>query len=250
MPHPELIIIFFVIAILYSSVGFGGGSSYLAILTLFSVEQISLRAIALICNIVVVTGGTFLFYKNGYLKIKRVTPLVLLSVPAAYFGGKIQLSPRIFFITLGFTLVLAALLMFGQSYFKTKEEDTISAISNPLLNSTLGGGIGFLSGLVGIGGGIFLAPLLHLLNWGKAKTIAATASFFIMVNSISGLIGQSTNPDFIINWKFVSTLAIAVFLGGQIGSRLGAKRIKPNTVRLLTALLVLYVGCQILWKNV
>ncbi|MEZ4886077.1 MAG: sulfite exporter TauE/SafE family protein [Chitinophagales bacterium] len=249
MEHWELLIFFFGIAVLYSSVGFGGGSSYLAILALYSIDYRLLRATALLCNIIVVSGGTYIFYKKGFLNWRKMLPLVLISVPMAYIGGSLHISQRTFFILLSVALILAAILMLIQSY-KNVEGNALNSIrmTNETFNAGLGGGIGFLSGMVGIGGGIFLAPVLHLLKWDGAKTIAATASFFILVNSISGLAGQMSNPEFKLNWEFAAMLMGAVFVGGQIGSRLGAVWFSPNWVRRLTAVLILFVGVRILLK--
>ncbi len=247
MEHWELFFFFFGIAILYSSVGFGGGSSYLAILALYGIDYRLLRATALLCNITVVSSGAYLFYKKGFLKWQKILPLVLVSVPMAYLGGSLRITQQTFFILLSFALILAALLMLLQS-LKTniKENSNHTKPTKNIFNAGIGGGIGFLSGMVGIGGGIFLAPVLHLLKWDGAKTIAATASFFILVNSISGLTGQMTHPDFHLDWQFAGMFMIAVFMGGQIGSRLGANWFSPNWVRRLTAVLIFFVGIRIL----
>ena len=153
-----LIPIFFLIAMVYSSAGFGGGSSYLAILSLFSFEFTTIRIVALLCNIAVVTGSAWIFYQKGYLKIRQILPLVLLSIPFAFLGGQIKISQDGFFILLGSTLLAASLLMMISKPKKTIHLPRLS-------NAIIGGSIGFLSGVVGIGGGIFLSPLLYLSRW-------------------------------------------------------------------------------------
>ena len=250
MEHWEILIFFFGIAILYSSVGFGGGSSYLAILALYGFEYHLLRATALVCNITVVAFGSYIFFKNKHFKWRKMIPLVIISIPMAFFGGSIPITESTFFILLGVVLIVAALLMWFQPSKINDKKPVLEGKAELVINSGLGGGIGFLSGMVGIGGGIFLAPLLHLLRWDSPKTIAATASFFILVNSVSGLIGQRSNPNFNLDWQLVILLMISVFAGGQIGSRLGAVRFKPGVVKALTAVLVMFVGLRILIKYV
>jgi uncharacterized protein len=246
--HWEILVFFFTIAILYSSVGFGGGSSYLAILALYGFEYHMLRSTALLCNITVVTFGCYIFFKNRHFKWKKMLPLVIISTPMAYLGGSMRITETTFFILLGIVLLTAAILMWFQPV-KTIEPETKTAENpNLLVNGSLGGGIGFLSGMVGIGGGIFLAPLLHLLRWDRPKTIAATSSFFILVNSIAGLIGQMSQPKFNIDWQLAAFLMMSVFAGGQIGSRLGAIRFQPRVVKSMTAILVAIVGIRILFK--
>lgn len=247
----ELAVLFFFVAMLYASVGFGGGSSYLALLALFSLEYKMLRAIALICNIVVVSGGTYIFWRKGLIPFKKVLPLVMVSVPMAYLGGRMQIAEQSFFILLGIVLILAAVLMMYQTTQLTKEHLQLPSTNRQQIQSgLLGGGIGWLSGMVGIGGGIFLAPTLALIRWDEIKKIAATASFFILVNSISGLAGQFSQSGFSMNWYLVGILAASVFIGGQIGSRLGANRFDPKTIKRLMAALIFLVGCRIIYQQV
>ncbi len=241
--NPVLMLIFFIIALFYSSAGFGGGSSYLAVLALFGLDQEIIKSTALLCNIVVVSGGTYLFYQEGYLNLKKVWPLIILSIPLAYLGGSIALATQTFYQLLGITLLIASVFML-LPINKNKSQEFNN--QNLLLNGGIGGGIGFLSGLVGIGGGIFLSPLLHLSRWDKAKVIAATSSLFILVNSLAGLLGQVSNPAFSIQWRFILPLLLAVFLGGQIGSRLSSTRLNSQRIRQVTALLILVVALRIL----
>jgi uncharacterized membrane protein YfcA len=242
----HIILLFFTVAILYSSVGFGGGSSYLAILALTGIAFTQIRATALLCNIVVVSGNVFLFYQQRTFNWKKILPLVLFSIPLAYMGGKLEISQKIFFILLGFTLLFAAISMWISKRFVSSIEkmDDLSLTKN----ATYGGFIGFLSGMVGIGGGIFLAPLLHLTNWDTPKKIATTASFFILVNSIAGLFGQYSNPNFYIDWNLTSILLITVFIGGQIGLRISNKIFSPIQLKKATAILIAFVSIRILYK--
>lgn len=242
-----IICLFLVIAILYSSVGFGGGSSYLAILALTSLAFTQIRAIALLCNVVVVSGGTYMYIKKGHFNFKKIAPLVLLSIPLAFLGGYLRISFRLFYILLGITLTVAAVTMWLSKYIDKSENETFKN-SNLLKDASFGGFIGFVSGLVGIGGGIFLAPLLHLTKWDTPKRIAATSSFFILVNSVAGLMGQIQNPNFEIEPKLTFVLLLTVLIGGQIGTRLSLKFLKPNTLKRFTAVLIAIVGIKLLFK--
>jgi uncharacterized membrane protein YfcA len=247
MENWETITLFFVIAILYASVGFGGGSSYLAILALAGFAYIQLRAISLLCNIVVVSGGTYIFAKNGHYNWRKVIPLVALSIPLAFLGGYLEINKTIFFIILGFTLIFAAILMWLSKYV-VSETAKSTKFRSKLKDGAIGGFIGFVSGMVGIGGGIFLAPFLHLTKWDTPKRIAATASFFILVNSLAGLFGQLQNPEFYFEPNIAFLLMVTVFFGGQIGSRLSASKIAPVVIKRTTALLIAFVGIRILFK--
>src|ERR1019366_10660578 len=193
MPHPEILLFFFMIAFIYASVGFGGGSSYLAILALYALPFKEMRLIALICNIIVVTGGTIIFIKNKQVNRKKILPLALISVPMAFLGARIKLSQDTFFIILGCSLIVAAVLLWIKTRNITLEDVNAVTKNTYVKDGLLGGSIGLLSGMVGIGGGIFFSPFFNLLKWDTPKKIAATASVFILVNSIGGIAGQLTN---------------------------------------------------------
>jgi uncharacterized membrane protein YfcA len=242
-----LLVSFFFIALIYSSVGFGGGSSYLALLSvsLFGLAFPVIRSTALFCNIVVVTGGIVIFYKEGKLSLRECWPYVVTSVPLAYLGGFWPIRENTFFILLGITLVIVPFFLWIEPKADGKQTDENQGKSI-LQKSMLGGAIGFLSGLVGIGGGIFLSPALYLLRWSEPKRISAIASLFILVNSIGGLAGQFNRgiPEF--SWAFVAPLLAAVLVGGQIGSRLGAKTFNSLYIRRITAVVILIAGANIL----
>lgn len=239
----ELCLIFFAIALIYSSAGFGGGSSYLALMALWGVGFQLMKSTALLCNIVVVTGGVYHFYRNGHLPLKKALPLSLVSVPLAFLGSYIPLKQSTFFLVLGIALTVAAALMcyrlFAQRTYKVKEQNIRSY-------ALIGGGIGFLSGMTGIGGGIYLAPVLRLGQYDSAKNIAGLSSFFILVNSIAGLLGQAAKGAIVFQWTFTLPLLISVIIGGQLGARLSAGWLKPRWVEAATALLILYAGVRML----
>lgn len=237
-----LISAFFIIALVYSSVGFGGGSSYLALLAqpFFALLPETIKPIGLLCNIVVVTGGTIIFYRQGVLKWKVIWPFLLLSVPGAFLGGYWKLKETTFFILLGFTLLLAAFFLWLKPKPAAAKEIPIAA------QLGLGGGIGLLSGLVSIGGGIFLSPILHLINWSSAKKISALASAFILVNSISGLVGHFAAGGRPLQLQLALPLLVAVLVGGQIGSRLGSQVLNAFYIRRITAVVILIAAVNIL----
>ncbi len=239
------ILFFFGIAVLYASVGFGGGSGYIALLSFTDLEPSQLRFIALCCNIVVVSGGTWLFIKNKIFNVKKILPFIATSVPAALLGGSYQLESHNFFVLLACTLLFAGVLMLLQLNKLTSDRKVISNVG---LNLLLGGVIGLVSGLVGIGGGIFLSPVLHLMKWDKPKVISATASFFILVNSISGLTGQVAFNSIDVNWKLLIPLVLAVFIGGQIGSRLNVTWLSQRRIKALTAVLVIFASLRMIYN--
>jgi uncharacterized membrane protein YfcA len=235
-----LTLAFFAVALIYASVGFGGGSSYLALMAVVGVHFETIRPVALLCNIIVVTGGTLIFYTEGKLDLKKSWPFIIASVPLAFIGAYWKISESVFFIVLGFSLVTAAILLWIQP-----EKLTGRKSDNLILNGGLGAGIGFLSGLVGIGGGIFLSPILHLIKWDEVKKISALASLFILVNSVSGLAGLMAR-SVSVDLGLMVPLSIAVLVGGQIGSRLGARKFNPVHVKRITAVLILIAGLNIL----
>jgi uncharacterized membrane protein YfcA len=249
MPHLEILLFFFVIAFIYASVGFGGGSSYLAILALYALPFKEMRLIALICNIIVVMGGTIIFIKNKQVNWNKILPLTLVSVPMAFLGATLKLSQDTFFVILGCSLIVAAVLLWIKTRRNDAENITTRGGYSYIKDALTGGAIGFLSGMVGIGGGIFLSPLLNLIKWDTPKRIAATASVFIFVNSIAGIAGQiaAFREDF--NYTRIMLLCVAVFLGGQLGSRMGAIKFSPIVIRRLTAILVFVAGVEVLIEH-
>ena len=175
---------------------------------------------------------------------KKILPIVLLSMPFAFLGGMIQLDGPIYKLLAGITLVVAAFLI-----IKPVKENQIPLKNISMLaRSTIGSGIGFISGLIGIGGGIFLSPFLNILRWQTAKVISVTASVFILFNSVAGIAGQLTNP-ISINIQQILTLGLAVAIGGQIGNYLNIKLLSPRVIKLLTAILVCVVGVRFILNN-
>ena len=246
-----LALLFFVTAVLYASVGFGGGSTYNAILVLGDTDYRLLPSIALACNLIVVTGGVWQYRRSGDLNLMFALPFIALSIPMAWFGGTVPIERETFIMFLGLSLLAAGLAMWFQP-----PESRASPPGAPLVNwfvgLPVGAVIGFIAGMVGIGGGVFLAPCLHLLRLADPKRIAATSSFFIMVNSIAGLLGQTMKQGASAHLGQLTEyawLGVAVLIGGQVGSRLSTRVLSGHVVKRLTAALVLYVAGRLLYAS-
>jgi uncharacterized protein len=241
---------FFATSLLYASVGFAGGSTFTALLILAGTSQAVVPIISLLCNLIVSTGGTVRFARAGLVPWRRLWPLLAVSVPAALIGGALPVSKPVFVALLGGSLLLAGLLLLFQP---APRERPAADGAFRLIGPVIAAPLGLLAGIVGIGGGIFLAPVLHLIGWDRTKKVAASASVFILANSIAGLIGQLTKiagkgSAALIPLEPFWPLALAVLIGGQIGSRIGVQLLPPAWLRRLTALLILYVAVTLLWK--
>ena len=238
-----LVILFLVTAIAYSSVGFGGGSTYLALLLIWGVPYFIFPLIALSCNVIVVSGNCFNYIRAGNLNFKLLFPYLVGSIPLAYIGGSLPIEKKLFEILLFLILATAGtLLLFNFKSYDDREE---SYRKIPVPTSILIGGIlGFISGVVGIGGGIFLSPILFLIRAGKPKHIVTTASLFILINSISGIIGQLTKNAVLVEMQNYWHLLAVVFIGGQVGNFLNLKIFPTRILALATASLVLFVAIR------
>lgn len=244
-----LALAFLVIAALYASVGFGGGSSYAALLALWGVDYRVLPVVALGCNIVVVAGSSLRFARARVTPWRGALALTALGAPAALLGGITPISREPFLAILAVSLIASGFAMLLPRRSDNAKEGSERFSHAPRLAMLASPILGYLAGLVGIGGGIFLAPLLHLMRWNHARAIAATASFFILVNSLFGLAGQilKGGPElfgqaFYPAWP----LLVAVAIGGQIGSLLALRWFSARAIRGLTAVLVILVGARVL----
>lgn len=238
---------FFATALLYATVGFGGGSTYSALLALAGTDYRILPIVSLACNVVVVTGGTLRFAMAKQVPWRRALVLALVAAPLAFLGGLTPVKEKTFLLLLGASLVAA-----GLALLLPRREGADGAPSSlakwiPLAAAPLG----YLAGLVGIGGGIFLAPLLHFTRWAPARAIAATTSLFILINSLTGIAGQlaKSGPARMgealgYGWP----LLLAVVIGGQIGSLLALRWLPERVIRWLTAALTIWAGTQLLLK--
>ena len=238
-----LTIFFFITAILYASIGFGGGSTYLALMLIWDIPFYIFPIIALICNIIVVTGNSINFLRTKNTNLSLLTPYLIGSVPFAFVGASISINKSLFEILLFFVLIIAGIFLLLEN--KSFGKDKIEIRQIPKIFSILIGSIiGFISGLVGIGGGIFLSPILFLMRAGYPKHITSTASLFILINSILGVAGQLTK-DIVFN-EFLNywPLFITVLIGGQIGSFLNIKFLSNKVLALMTSFLVIFVAVR------
>ena len=242
-----LAILFLATAILYSSVGFGGGSTYLALLLIWGVPYFIFPVIALSCNIIVVSGNCFNYIRAGNLNLKLLTPYLIGSIPLAFVGGSLPIEKRLFEILLFLVLSAAGILLLLNFKSYDDKEENYRKIPMPV-SILIGGVLGFISGIVGIGGGIFLSPILFLIRAGRPKHIVTTASLFILINSVSGIIGQLTKNSVLTEIPNYWYLLVAVLIGGQIGNFLNLKVFPTRILVLITSCLVLFVAIRMAYK--
>jgi uncharacterized membrane protein YfcA len=245
MPVSETLIIailFFVGAALYASVGHGGASSYLAVMGLFSLAPDVMKPTALALNILVASVATFKFYRAGLFSWRLFWPFAVASIPAAFVGGAVMLPARWYKIVVGVVLLYAAVWMFRSAMRPISKETH----SPPLWAALIAGvAIGFLSGLTGVGGGIFLSPLLLSMGWAETRATSGVAAPFILVNSVAGLVGHfasvSQLPPNVPVW------GAAALIGGWIGASYGSKRAPVPVLRQLLSLALVVAGVKLIF---
>ena len=228
-----------VVAVLYSSVGHAGASGYIAVMTLAGLAPEFIRPTALVLNILVASLTSYQFYRAGHFSWRLFWPFALMSVPCAFLGGYLSLPAPIFKILIGLVLLYSALRFF----INPRPDGETRPLQRPL-TLLLGAGLGFLSGLTGVGGGIFLTPLLLFARWAKTKTAAAVSALFILVNSISGLAGTVSSTRQIP--ALALPLAAAVLVGGAAGSYLGSRRLSPVLIKRLLACVLTIAGMKLI----
>lgn len=243
----SLAVSFFGIATVYSMVGFGGGSSYIALLAAAGLSHVVIPKISLICNILVVSGSSYHFFKKGHFQQSYLWPLLASSVPMAFLGGLYRITEKTYFILLTVSLFLSGLrLLFLRD--RTHENLLKPSMLSVL---TVGSSLGLVSGMVGIGGGIFLSPLLINMGWMRSKEAAATASLFILLNSIAGLLGQFLRNPHLQGLDNNLLLFLAVILGGQIGIRLGThQKVSYSLIQKATGVLILIICARLIAEKI
>lgn len=241
MNNPFLFLLVFIVAVLYSSAGFGGASGYLLSMSFFDIPANVMSSTALVLNIFVSTISFTSYFRAGHFRPKLLLPFLATSIPAAFLGGTFKLSEQTYSILLYAVLTYLALRMIFFPLLSDKADWTPRPV--PLWAAlTSGSVIGLLSGMIGIGGGIFLSPLIILAGWGNSKQAAASAGAFIAINSISGLVGRVSNGSFAFGEFGIPMLAVGL-LGALIGSRLGAVKFSSaNVRRALGIILIVAVG--------
>jgi uncharacterized membrane protein YfcA len=245
MDTTQLILLFLaigVIALLYSSVGHAGASGYIATMTLFGIAPVVIRPTALVLNILVASIGTFQFWRAGYFSWKLFWPFALLSIPAAYLGGYLQPSASVLKILIGVVLLFSA----ARLLVRRSDPPQTSPPSQPVAIS-VGAALGFLAGLTGTGGGIFLTPILLFCRWAQIRQAAAVSALFIWVNSIAGLVGYFTKVRTIPSLGFI--LAAAAIIGGIIGSHLGSRRFAVRVISLCLAAVLIIAGIKLIFTR-
>ena len=233
----------FLVAFLYASVGHGGASGYLALMALFSITPAVMKPTALLLNLFVSLTSFMQFYRGGYFRWKLFWPFALASIPMAYLGGLVVVDGNIYKKILGL-LLLVPIIRF---YFFGNTKATEQRESNFALSLLIGACIGFLSGLIGIGGGILLSPFLLLLKWTDQKETAAISALFIFVNSMSGLAGQLTKGIHFTADMY--TYVIIAFVGGLCGAYFGALKFRQVILKNVLATVLVLAAYKLLFTN-
>lgn len=231
----------FFMAILYSSVGHGGASGYLALMAIFSFSPEFMRPSALVLNIFVSSISLFSYFQNGHFRLKLLLPFIITSIPFAFLGGAISVNPKTYKVILGIFLIIAIARMIYRPKGKTDEQKKVNKYGALAIGIILG----FFSGLIGIGGGIILSPIIVLLRWGSIKETAAVSAAFILVNSVSGLIGQFSQgielaPE-------IGYMLGAAVMGGIIGSYMGSYKVSDQILRYALAIVLSFASVKLLF---
>ncbi|MDT7603479.1 MAG: uncharacterized protein QOF61_1476 [Acidobacteriota bacterium] len=246
MSHTDVLLLSLLIlcaAALYSSVGHGGASAYLAAMALFGLAPAVMKPTALCLNLLVASLTTFRFWRAGYFSWRIFLPFAAASIPFAFLGGALTLPAGVYKPVVGVVLLFAAVRLFMHARALAQESEP--RLPPLWVAATLGAGIGFLSGLTGVGGGIFLSPVLLLMNWADVRRTAAVSAAFILVNSAAGLLGNLTSVRVLP--AAIPYFALAALIGGLIGSELGSRRLPTLAIRRLLALVLVVAGVKLIF---
>ncbi|MGB7816227.1 MAG: sulfite exporter TauE/SafE family protein [Methylotenera sp.] len=239
-----LIPLVFLAALLFSSVGHGGATAYLVAFALAGMAPENMRSSALFLNVLVASIALYKFHKVRAFDWHLFWPVAITSIPCAFIGGQVTLPDHTYKLIVGLCLIYAAWVIFSQA--NKRDEIDVKPVAKPIL-FTVGAILGFLAGITGVGGGIFLSPILLFFSWAKTKVISGVAAAFILVNSISGLLGiltkSPTLPAGLGYW------AVAAILGGWIGAEFGSKRLANPTIRKLLAVVLVFAGGKMLFSS-
>jgi uncharacterized membrane protein YfcA len=232
-------ILLFIVAFLYSSVGHGGASGYLALMALFTILPAVSRQTALILNIFVSFIAFIQYYRSNNFNLKLFLPFALTSIPAAFAGGLISLDAELYKKILAVLLLIPAIKLLSED----RKNESIIKKQNIALSLIIGMIIGFISGIIGIGGGILLSPIILMLGWGNLKQTAAVSALFIFVNSIAGISGVAAK-GFNLSGNIVLMVAVAL-AGGILGSYLGARKFNNYTLKLVLAIVLIIASVKL-----
>lgn len=232
---------FFITALLYSMVGLGGGSAYISLMVLSGVPKDVFPPIALLCNLLVASQGAFRFRQAGHFRWGLFWPFAVTSIPLAYIGGRIRLPDKVFMILLVIALILAGVRLL---FWRRPESAATTHKGHIMIKLLTGLVLGFFAGITGIGGGIYLIPTLILLRLATPQEAAAVASLFVVVNSASGLLGHLSKGH--MEWPLFLPLAIAVLIGGFMGSKAGSTRLKGETLQKITGVIILVAAIKLI----
>jgi len=234
-------VLIFITAVLYSSVGHGGASGYLAIMALFAVSPENMRASALILNLFVAGISFYTYYKGGFFKLKLLLPFVIFSIPMSFLGARLEINPNTYKIILGIFLLIAV----GRMLFNANKPEITRAVNIPFALA-IGAFLGFFSGMIGIGGGIILSPVLLMFRWATIKETAAISAIFIFLNSAAGLSGLASKG--ILNPVPEIYLLIALGIAGSlIGSHLGRVKLTSLKLTYLLAAVLLFASFKLFY---
>jgi uncharacterized membrane protein YfcA len=238
---PGILLLLFLVAFFYSTVGHGGASGYIAVLTLIGISPLLIKPSALLLNIFVASISFYHYYKNGHFRWKLFYPFAILSIPMAYMGSFIVLDPTWYKRILGVCLLVAIFRILG---LFNRKEITIKEL--PLISGLLiGAALGFLSGMIGIGGGIILSPIILLFRWGNLKETSAVSALFIVVNSIAGMVGLSKQE---ISWPpQVFLWIIVAVIGGFLGAYWGSKKAENKTLKNVLAVVLSFAAFKLIF---